>query len=707
MIKRREVVARIAVLRRELSRHIHLYHNQDRPEISDAAFDALKNELVELEKLFPDLVTPDSPTQRVGGIRQGKFNKVTHTKPMLSLADAFSEEEMREWEARIRKICAEKNVTKYSLDYYAELKMDGLAISLVYEKGNLIRAATRGDGQVGENVTANLRTIPSVPLRLLQPSDNELKKIGLKDSEIKQVRDMIVNGKLEVRGEAIMTLDNLKRLNKVMIKSGKPPFANTRNAAAGSIRQLDPNITASRGLVFYVYALLMDDKISIKHETEHLLADLLGFKIFTGNRFCKNLDEVLAFHKYWEKHRDKLTFECDGVVTAVNNEALWPILGATGKSPRYMIAYKFPAEQATTIVKNIEWHVGRTGVLTPTASLEPVKVKGVMISNTTLHNYDEIKRLDVRIGDTVIIERAGDVIPKIIEVLKNLRPKEAKQVSPPKKCPMCGSLVSRFGEEVAYKCNNKSCYAVNRRRLIHWASKAALDIEGLGPAIVDQLLKVDLIADPADFYNLTQGDLLPLERFGEKSVTNLLEAINNSKQVSLSKIIQALGIAHVGEETALMLEQELPKLAHKKKLFIKKPSDLFKIMDKLKKEDLTILPDVGDKVAESILGWFKEEKNRQFLNKLDEMKMVIMEKKEKIKTNNKLVGLSFVLTGTLPTLSRDEAKELIRQAGGTMSSSVSKNTSYVIVGDKPGSKYQEAKKLGVKIIGEEELKGML
>ncbi|NTW22358.1 NAD-dependent DNA ligase LigA [Candidatus Falkowbacteria bacterium] len=690
-----EIKQRIDKLKAEIDHHRYLYHVLDQQEISEAALDSLKHELFRLEQAHPELITPDSPTQRVAGEVLAKFAKVEHSQPMLSLYDAFSPEDMRDWEARMERILPGQ---KFS--YYCELKMDGLAMSLVYRQGVFVQGATRGDGRVGENVTQNLRTIESIPLRLRVPTLAELKKIGLTQASINTLFDKINNGEVEVRGEAIMNLKTFANLNKKYAKEGKPLLANPRNGAAGSIRQLDTSVTAERQLDFHVYALVTELGLT-KHEEEHELAKLLGFKILKENKLCKNLDEAIKFHDHWEAHKHEMPFECDGAVILVDDTTLWPKLGVVGKGPRYVMAYKFAAEQVTTKLLDVIWQVGRTGALTPTAVLEPVRVGGVTVSRSTLHNMDEIERLDLRLGDTVILERAGDVIPKIIQALVNLRNGKEKKIAPPKECPMCDSPVVRLEGEVAYRCSNKSCYAANLRGFYHWTSKVAMDIPGLGPKIIDQLVKEGLVADPSDFYALTVGDLLPLERFAEKSAENLIDSINERKAVPLERLLVALGIRHVGEETALLLAKEIAKS--------KEPDDelsiggLIEIMDGYSLEELQELPDIGPIVGQSIYEWFHAKHNIELLKKLAKNGLKLNKNNQKsIVSNAAFSGKTLVLTGTLSSLTRDEAKAKIRELGGKISSSVSKKTDFVVAGVEAGSKLEDAKKLDVKILTEEE-----
>ncbi|MFA5196036.1 MAG: NAD-dependent DNA ligase LigA, partial [Bacteroidales bacterium] len=700
-MNKQEIKKRVEKLRSEIEKYRYAYHVLDKSLISDAALDSLKNELQELETLHPDLVTADSPTQRVGGKPLEKFNKVRHSAPMMSIFDAFNPEDMRDWEKRLEKILnptptlplvrgGSKNSPPYEGGvrggYYAELKMDGLAVALVYEKGKFILGATRGDGEVGEEVTQNLKTIEAIPLILRRPTEAELKNIGLSNESIKKIYQAIDNGRFEARGEAIISNKVFQELNKQYKKQGRAELANPRNAAAGSIRQLDSKLTAKRKLDCHIYSLLApfnkggQGGFFKTHEQEHELAKLLGFKVLKQNKYCKNLDEAIKFHDYWEKNRDKVPFDCDGVVVIVNDLSLWGRLGIVGKGPRYMMAYKFAAEQATTVVEDVVWQVGRTGVLTPTAHLKPVKVYGVTVSRATLHNLDEIKRLGLKIGDTVIIERAGDVIPKIVKVLPNLRVGKEKEIKAPKECPMCSGPVEKVEGEVAYRCVNKNCYAVHLRNLIHWASKNAMDVEGLGPKIIEQLIKEGLVKDISDFYKLTVGDLMPLERFADKSAENLVAAMAAKKEVELPRFIFSLGIRHVGEESALLLAKQLQIKNYE--LRIREFIDFFK---NLKLEDLEKLPDVGPVVAKSIYDWFHDNHNLELLNKLEKNGVMLRQGYGR-QVPQKLAGKTFVLTGSLNRLTRDQAKAKIRELGGDISSSVSKNTDYVVAGDEPGSK---------------------
>ncbi|MFA6389709.1 MAG: NAD-dependent DNA ligase LigA, partial [Patescibacteria group bacterium] len=680
--------------RKEIERHRYLYHVHDRIEISDAALDSLKNELQKLEEENPELITPDSPTQRVGGKPLDKFRKVRHSSPMMSLFDAFSREDMLAWEERIRKILSASHPESVKIEYFCELKMDGLATALVYEKGKLILGATRGDGIIGEDVTGNIKTVESIPLELRIPALDELKNTGAD----KDVLSAIQKGRIEVRGEVIMTKKVLAELNKKLKKEGRPLLANPRNAAAGSIRQLDPKIAAGRKLDFYVYAVINNWELG-EYAEEGGIARAIGLKVFSKNKLCKNLKEVFEFHDNWEAHRDSLPFECDGVVVKVNDLSSWPKLGTVGKGPRYMMAYKFAAEQATTNVREVIWKVGRTGVLTPTAVMDPVSVGGVTITRATLHNMDEISRLGLKVGDTVIIERAGDVIPKVVEVLKRLRTGKEKEIQVPKKCPMCEGGVEKVPGEVAYRCKNKNCYAAHLRSMFHWASRGAVDIDGLGPKIIEQLAKEGLVKDISDIYTLKAADLEGLERFAEKSAENLIKAINERREINLARFIFGLGIRHVGEEMA-------NEVAKKISLNSKKISDFLKLAEAMGALDWQKVKDIGPKVAESLYAWFHDKHNAELLRSLERNGVQVAPPRIEAK-KQKLAGKIFVLTGSLEGLTRDEAKARIRELGGEVSSSVSKNTDYLVAGSEPGSKYDKARKLGVKVVDEKEFLKLL
>ncbi|OGF64273.1 hypothetical protein A2661_00835 [Candidatus Giovannonibacteria bacterium RIFCSPHIGHO2_01_FULL_45_24] len=649
-----EAKERIEKLKKLIDKYRYQYHVLNRLEISEEALDSLKHELKKLEDEFPDLVTPDSPTQRVAGKPLKEFKKIRHETKMLSLEDVFSEEEFSEWLTRIKKLAP-----RDTFRFYAEPKFDGLALSVVYENGILKYAATRGDGEIGENVTQNVRTIESVPLNVEE------------------------KGKIEVRGEAIITKKNFEAINKVQKKKDGQIYANPRNLAAGSLRQLDPKITASRRLDFFSYDLL---GMGLKnHSEEHKTLRKLGFK--TGGdleRRCEGAEEVFKHYKGIAERRDKLPYNIDGLVVSVDSNKLYKKLGVVGKAPRGAAAFKFSPKEATTKVEDIIVQVGRTGALTPVAVLRPVEIGGVTVSRATLHNEDEIKRLGLKIGDSVIVGRAGDVIPDVRKVLKGLRTGHEREFHMPKHCPVCKHEVKKAHGDVISYCVNKSCPARHRENLYHFVSRKAFNIDGLGPKILDAFLDNGLIQDAADIFELKEGDIAPLERFGEKSAQNIIEAIKNSRRIPLARFLYALGILHVGEETAIDLAEH------------------FGSLDKLEKADLEELqkvPNIGEVVARSTYDWFRDGRNKNFLKKL--LKYVEIENPKR-KKPGKLAGKTFVFTGELESMSRDEAKTKVRNLGGDPSETVSKNTGYVVVGENPGSKYEKAKKLGVKIIDEKE-----
>ena len=667
-----KVQKRIEKLREVINYHRHLYHVLDKQEISDAALDSLKKELFDLEQQYPELIIPDSPTQRVGGKPLKEFTKVKHPKPMLSFNDAFNGKDIKEWEARFEKIYSGAS----KRGYYCELKIDGLAIELTYKMGVLEIGSTRGDSLTGEDVTENLKTVEAIPLKLeFQVSSLEIPPI------------------LVVRGEVFITKKDFQRINKEQEKAGLKIYANPRNLAAGSVRQLDSKITASRKMDSFAYSLITD--LGQKtHEEEHRILKSLGFKTNPHNKFAQDLDEVQKFRDYWEKHRDKLNYEIDGIVVILNDEKSFQRTGVVGKAPRGAIAYKFSPKESETVIEDIVVQVGRTGVLTPVAKLKPMSIGGTTVSRATLHNLDEIKRLGVKIGDTVIVGRAGDVIPDIKKVLKGLRNGKEKEFHMPKNCPVCGQPIRQAQGEVAYKCINKNCPAIKREAIYHFVSKKAFDIDGVGPKIIDQLMDVALIYDAADLFTLKKEDLLNLERFAEKSAENTIEALRDKKEVSLNKFIYSLGINHVGEETALTLAKKFKKLDNIRNASL---------------EELKSVPDIGPIVAKSIYNWFQRKHNQSLLNKFKKAGVGVLEEKfvQPNGRSGRLAGKTFVLTGTLESLSRDEAKDRIRELGGDISSSVSKNTDYVVAGSEPGLKYDEAKKLGVKIVDEKEFLSML
>ncbi|MEA2098245.1 MAG: NAD-dependent DNA ligase LigA [Patescibacteria group bacterium] len=719
---------RINKLKKEINHHRYLYHVLDKQEISDAALDSLKHELDKLEFLYPEFITPDSPTQRIGGKPLDKFEKVDHKVRQWSFNDAFEKEEIVDFEKRVKKILIEggesNNIT---LDYTCELKIDGLHVVLEYENGILKIGATRGDGKIGENVTQNLKTIESIPLKIEK------------------------NINIIVEGEVFMSKDVFEKLNKKRIKKDEPPFANPRNAAAGAIRQLDSKIVKERKLDCFIYDLswmksFLSGGLNFppdkggwgglklpKTQSEELkLLKKLKFKVNKFWKYCQSVEEIFEFYDYWKKHKDKENYWIDGVVVKLNNINRQKKVGHTGKAPRWAIAYKFPAEQTTTIVEDIKVQIGRTGALTPVAHLIPVSIAGSTVSRATLHNEDEIKRLDVKIGDTVVIQKAGDIIPEIVSVVKGLRDGKEKKFTMPKKCPNCGMEIVKPEGEVACYCLNKNCFAIELRRLSHFVSKKAFNIDGFGPNKIKQLVDEGIISNFSDIFELKKGDFESLERFAEKSTDNLIKAIEESKKITLGKFIFALGIRHVGEETAILLSKEIinsmtvfskseqQRLGQKKwkngKMgnYSNSKSELknvlwLNVLANYSVENLAEINGIGETVAESVVDYFSDQKNLAIIDKL--LKLGVEIKNEtsvsEIAVTQKLKGLSFVLTGTMKILSRDIAKEKIRTLGGNISSSVSKNTSYVVVGEKPGSKLKKAEELGVKVINEDEFLKMI
>ncbi|RJQ13833.1 NAD-dependent DNA ligase LigA [Candidatus Parcubacteria bacterium] len=669
---KREVKERIEALKKEIDKYRYQYHVLNKLDISEAALDSLKHELKKLEDQHPDLITPDSPTQRVAGEALKGFKKVHRKNPMLSLEDVFSPEEFKDWLLRIQKLVPGKR-----LNFYCELKIDGFAVSLIYKKGFLETGATRGDGKIGEDVTQNLRTIEAIPLKLA--IENELPE-GINEKKVKEIFD---KGEFEVRGEVFMTKKVFEKVNKEQSKRGLQMYANPRNTAAGSVRQLNPKITASRELSFLAYDLVTDVG-QIKHSQEHELLAALGFKTDELAKECSSVEDVVSFWQHVQKIREKLPYHIDGVVVNVNDNRLFEQLGVVGKTPRGAVAFKFPAEQSTSVIKDIIVGVGRTGTLTPIAILDPVNIGGVIVKRASLHNMDEIERLGLKIGDTVIVERAGDVIPDVVSVLPKLRPHNAKVFHMPKNCPICGHAVSRDG--VAYKCVNKNCPAIKREGLYHFVSRSAFNIVGLGPKILDRFYEEGFIKDAADIFKLKEEDIVQLERFGEKSAENIINSIRSRKKVPLERLIYSLGILHVGSETAHDLARH------------------FKSIEKISKanlDDLRAVPNIGEIVAKSIHEWFNDVNNKKFLEKLLNVGVEI--ENPKISAGSeKLKGKSFVFTGELESMSREEAESKVRQLGGDPSGSVSKKTRYVVAGSNPGSKYEKAKKLGVKIIEEKD-----
>jgi len=669
MTKPRDAAKEIERLRAKIRRHEYLYYVADNPEISDAAFDRLMERLKQLEAQHPELLPPDSPTQRVGGAPREGFQEVRHRVPMVSLDNAFSFEALSEFDRRVRDLTG-----RAKIDYVAEHKFDGLSLSLLYEKGVLVRGVTRGDGTTGEDVTPNVKTIRSIPMTI-DPS--LLKKAGL-------------HGNFEVRGEAIMTRQAFQDLNLQQSEQGGKIFANPRNAAAGAVRMLDPKITASRKLDFFAYYILVDGRYAKKRLSEELeTLSALHFKASDDWKLCHSIEEVTRYIESWESKREKLDYEIDGIVVKVDEVALQNELGFTAKAPRWAIAYKYPAHQETTVVREIGVGVGRTGVLTPVAFLEPVQIGGVTVSRSTLHNMDEIDRLGLHAGDTVLVERAGEVIPHVLKVVKH--GKEEKPFHMPDKCPECGTRIHKAEDEVAYRCVNVSCPARRKESLLHFASRHAMNIDGLGEKIVDQLVDKKIVKDFADLYHLDADTVADLERMAEKSAQNLIDEIAASKKNSLARLIYALGIRFVGERTAQLLA------AH------------FGSMDKLARaseEELTGVTEVGPKVAEGILEFFSESANRKLIERLRDAGLNMKEERAAVH-DTKFAGMTFVFTGTLANRSREEAEALVAAHGGKAGSSVSKKTSYVVVGADPGSKFDKAKSLKVPILDESQFEKLL
>ncbi len=656
-------------LREKLRYHEYRYYVLDDPEISDAAYDRMMNRLKELEAAHPELVTPDSPTVRVGGAPREGFSTVRHARPMLSLDNAFSYDALRDWDRRVREGSGQEKI-----EYVAEHKFDGLSISLQYEDGVLARGVTRGDGTTGEEVTPNVKTIRSIPLRVDAVT---LKKVKLRAD-------------FEVRGEVMMTKKAFEALNREQERIGGKIFVNARNSAAGAVRVLDPSITAARRLDFFAYYLLVDGKVPFAKHSESLQAlKQLRFRASDDWKLCAGIEAVIAYCEDWDTKREKLAYEIDGVVIKVNSIAIQNELGYTSRAPRWAIAYKYPARQETTVVNDIIVQVGRTGTLTPVAVLEPVQVGGVTVSRSTLHNMDEIERLGLQIGDTVLIERAGEVIPHVLKVVKE--GKNRRPFRMPKHCPECGSTIHHVEGEVAYRCVNAACPAKRKESILHFAGRHAMNIDGLGDKIVDQLVDKGLVKDVADLYALKEDEVAGLERMAEKSAQNLLEEIDASKKNSLARLIYALGIQFVGERTGQLLAEHFSSLEE---------------LAAAKEEELEEVPEVGPKVAASIVEFFSEPANRQLIKKLRKAGVHPTAEKRVVKSQ-KLAGKSFVFTGGLANRSREEAGELVTQHGGKVSGSVSKKTDYVVVGTDPGSKFEKAKELSVTILTEAEFEKLL
>ena len=691
---------RIARLRKTIDHHRYLYHVLDREEISDAALDSLKKELFDLENQFPQLITPDSPTQRVAGMPLREFKKVHHVVRMTSFNDAFSEEDVAAWLERLENYLGKNFIphTSYLIPlFYCELKIDGLAIELEYENGIFVRGSTRGDGMIGEDVTQNLRTVEAIPLRLLDSNAvaENLKKVSLNPKSYDlHPRNLIV------RGEVFLTKKEFVRINAEQGEKGAKSYANPRNIAAGSVRQLDPAVTAARRLDSFEYDIVTDIG-QTHHEEVHKILKAFGFKTNPNNQPANDMKEIFAFRDHWAKHRERLNYEIDGTVVIVNDNAVFTRAGIIGKAPRGAIAYKFSPREATTVVTDIKVQVGRTGALTPVAVMRGVNVGGITITHATLHNADEIARLGLKIGDTVIVSRAGDVIPQITKVLTELRTGHEKAFHMPERCPVDGSKVIRDG--AIHRCSSKSCAAKHREFLYHFVSRGAFNIDGLGPKIIDRFLDEGLISDAADIFTVEKGDIAALEQFGEKSAENIVSEIASKKKLPLARFLYSLGIFHVGEETAMTLSRSFQFPISNFQVEIKNLADFFK---KLTLEDLQKVPDIGPKIAQSIYDWFHDPKNGEFLNRLARAGVTVVGEKHSA-VAEKLKGKTFVLTGSLASLTREAAKEKIRALGGDVSESVSVKTDYVVAGSEPGSKYEKAKRLGVQVISEQQFLGMV
>ena len=664
-----EVIERVKKLRDEIEYHNYRYYVLDSPVISDAEYDALMRELKELEEKYPELVTPDSPTQRVGFPPAKEFRQVPHAEPMLSLDDAFTEEEVYEFDRRIKRFLGLPEDEK--IEYTVEPKIDGVAVELVYIDGVLTVGSTRGDGYVGEDVTNNLKTIKSIPLRLIRHEGLPIPK------------------RLDARGEVFMEKEKFKKLNEERLARGEPPFANPRNAAAGSLRQLDPNVTAQRPLDIFFYGVGKVEGYTFRTQWEVLTTlPKWGLKTNPHCRLVKGIEEAIKYHHEMEKKREDLPYEIDGIVIKVNDLSLWQKLGTKARSPRYAIAYKFEPTQVTTQVLDIKLQVGRTGAVTPVAVLKPVKVGGVVVSRATLHNEDEIRRKDIRIGDWVLVQRAGDVIPEVVMSIKERRTGKEKPFKMPETCPVCGSKLVRKPGEAVWRCPNKNCYAQLVRHLQHFASRNAMDIEGLGEKVAKALVDAGLVRDVADLYYLTIEDLLQLPGFALKKAKNLYEAIQRSKKTTLPRFLYALGIRHVGEVVAQILAEHFKSLGRLMKASL---------------ADLMAIPGIGPEVAKSVVEFFRNPRNQETIEKLLKAGIQFEDAEEEEKETEKpLKGKTFVFTGGLKSMTREEAKKRVQALGGRVASDVSRNVDYVVVGEKPGSKLQRAQRLGLKIINEDE-----
>ncbi len=665
---------RIEKLKEKIKDLNYKYFVLDQSEVSESVRDSLKRELIELEIEFPQFITTDSPTQRVGSPLSGRFKESRHLSPKMSLSDVFSDSEIRQWYERIKKLTQDK------LEFVCELKIDGLNITVQYEKGIFVRALTRGDGKVGEDVTHTVKTIESIPLRL-----NE--KINL-----------------EFSGEVYLSKKSFEELNETQKSQNLPLFANPRNAAAGSVRQLDPQVSASRKLDMFFYHLdrnTLQDHIKTQEDILKTLKSL-GLKICEYYKKFDEIDDVIGFCDKWAQKRDTLPFEIDGIVIKVNSLDQQKTMGVTAKAPRYAVAYKFPAAQVSSQILDIILQVGRTGAITPVAVMTPTLVAGSTISRATLHNEDEIRKKDIRIGDTVIIQKAGDVIPEVVEVIKDLRTGKEKQFNFPENCPICNSAIIRKEGESAYYCTNKNCYAREKENIIHFVSKKAFDIEGLGKKVVPQLLDAGLIQDAADIFSLKHEDFMSLEFFKEQRTSNLFNSIEKSKTIGLERFLYALGIRYLGEQSSYDFAKFIVG-RHKSQ----NPSitEIISVIESLSPEEIKNIDGIGDKIGETIYEWFNNQKNQEYLKKLHHVGITL--KIDNLKSSGHLAGKSFVITGTLKNMTRDQAKALIKQHGGKVHSAISKDTDFLVVGESPGSKLKKAQELGIKNITEDEFQKML
>jgi DNA ligase (NAD+) len=665
----KDVEKKVESLREGIRHHEYLYYVLDRPEISDAEFDKLMRELKDLEAEHPALITADSPTQRVGGKPREGFVKVPHSSPMLSLDNTYNEEELRAWERRVHELSGKSDV-----DYVCELKLDGMSLALIYEDGKLVRGITRGDGTVGEDVTLNVRTVRSIPLSIAK---EKLKQAGIPPD-------------FEVRGELLMPTAAFKKVNEERERKGLATFANPRNFTAGTVRQLDANVTAERRMDFFPYILLENGRTFFDRHWKTLDALFAaGFKVNTNRRLLHSMADVWAFIQEWEGKRESLEYEIDGIVIKVDRTALQGELGFTGRAPRWAIAYKYAARAGITKLEKVRWQVGRTGKLTPVAELAPVAIGGTTVRNATLHNMDEIRRLSVKIGDWVRVERGGDVIPKVAQVDRD-HPRGEEEIEAPEKCPVCGTNAVRAEGEVDYRCVNANCPAKLRETILHFASRGVMNIDGMGDALVNQLTDRGLVKNVADIYKLTKSELLGLERMGEKSAQNILDEIENSKELPLERVIYGLGIRMVGERTAQFLAEHFGSI---------------EALEKAGVEELQNVNEVGPRIAESIAEFFSITANRRLIERLREAGLTLHgQKKER---GTKLTGKTFVLTGTLAHFTRDEAKKMIEDAGGKVRGSVSNKTDYVLAGADAGSKLDKATQLGVAVIDENDLGRLL